>query len=208
MVRQLGQIPEFARKSPVQTRAQHTVETLLDTAAQVLEQEGERGFTTNRVAAAAGFSIGTLYQYFPNKTAMLAALASRERRRVEATLAKALADSDAADAEAVIRIIVRTCLAALGRRHRARRILTVQVLRFDLAPGLMRGLMDGLGQTMAEAIAARGGAVLSSTEIFVLAHAITGTIRAAIVQEHAALGSPAFEDALVRLGARFVAATR
>lgn len=64
------------RKLPSQQRSRGTVETLLEAAAQVFSREGATA-TTNRIAERAGLSIGTLYQYFPNKEAMLHALAER-----------------------------------------------------------------------------------------------------------------------------------
>ncbi|MFD3747727.1 TetR/AcrR family transcriptional regulator [Nocardia sp. NPDC058633] len=64
------------RKLPRQQRSRITVDTLLEAAAQVFSREGATA-TTNRIAERAGLSIGTLYQYFPNKQAMLHALAER-----------------------------------------------------------------------------------------------------------------------------------
>ena len=78
---------ELHRKTPVQERSKQTIETILDAATQVLQVEGEERFTTNRVAEKSGFSIGTLYQYFPNKNAIVEALAERERIAIEATVA-------------------------------------------------------------------------------------------------------------------------
>ena len=62
------------RKKPSQTRALRTVETLFEAAIRILASEGEAGFTTNRIAERAGFSIGTLYQYFPSKEAIVVAM--------------------------------------------------------------------------------------------------------------------------------------
>ncbi|MDQ3265402.1 MAG: TetR/AcrR family transcriptional regulator [Myxococcota bacterium] len=62
------------RKRPSQERARATVEALLQAAAQVLEAEGEEGLNTNKIAERAGVSIGTLYQYFPNKESLLMGL--------------------------------------------------------------------------------------------------------------------------------------
>jgi AcrR family transcriptional regulator len=66
------------RRSPQQARSRATWEAIVEAAAQVLERDGAAGFNTNAVAERAGVSIGTLYQYFPDKQAILAAAAKRE----------------------------------------------------------------------------------------------------------------------------------
>jgi len=63
------------RKLPSQPRSEETVEAILQAAAQVFERHGYAAGTTNRIAERAGVSIGTVYQYFPNKDAILVALA-------------------------------------------------------------------------------------------------------------------------------------
>ena len=65
------------RKAPQQTRSQETVEAIVSAAARVLAKTGWAGFTTNKVAAIAGVSIGSLYQYFPNKAALVLAIKRR-----------------------------------------------------------------------------------------------------------------------------------
>lgn len=62
------------RKLPKQARSQTTVEAILEAAAQIFERHGYAAGTTNRIAERAGVSIGSLYQYFPNKDAILVAL--------------------------------------------------------------------------------------------------------------------------------------
>lgn len=62
------------RKVPTQKRAQETVSAILDAAAHVIAKEGYEGLTTNRVAERAGVSVGSLYQYFPGKEALVLAL--------------------------------------------------------------------------------------------------------------------------------------
>ncbi|MES2489981.1 MAG: TetR/AcrR family transcriptional regulator [Pseudomonadota bacterium] len=66
------------KKRPAQPRAKATVTAMLDAAAQILEREGYDGVTTNHVAEAAGVSIGSLYEYFPNKQSIIAAALARE----------------------------------------------------------------------------------------------------------------------------------
>jgi AcrR family transcriptional regulator len=65
-----------ARK-PLQARAQFTRQALIDAAAQVLKSHGYESFNTNRVAETAGVSIGSLYQYFPDKQALIEAIVVR-----------------------------------------------------------------------------------------------------------------------------------
>ncbi len=69
---------EKTRKIPTQRRSHATIEVVLEAAAQLLESAGEAGFNTNALAERAGVSVGTLYRYFPNKQAILAALGRRE----------------------------------------------------------------------------------------------------------------------------------
>ncbi len=66
------------RRSPRQARSRATWEAIVEAAAQILERRGPAGFNTNEVAERAGVSIGTLYQYFADKHAILAAAARRE----------------------------------------------------------------------------------------------------------------------------------
>ena len=65
------------RNAPRQQRSRETYERVLDVAAKTFEELGYSGTTTNKVAEAAGISIGTLYHYFPDKDALLYSLAER-----------------------------------------------------------------------------------------------------------------------------------
>jgi AcrR family transcriptional regulator len=67
------------RKKPAQSRSAATYEAIVEAAARILERSGHARFTTNEVADLAGVSIGSLYQYFPNKDAVTRALMEREQ---------------------------------------------------------------------------------------------------------------------------------
>jgi AcrR family transcriptional regulator len=67
------------RKVPQQSRAEYTVAAILEAAAGILETRGMEGLNTNLVAQLAGVSVGSLYQYFTNKDALIVALCLREK---------------------------------------------------------------------------------------------------------------------------------
>jgi AcrR family transcriptional regulator len=78
------------RKKPLQARSQATVDAILQAATYILTAKGWEGFTTNRVAERAGVNIASLYQYFPNKEAILAELQARHRDQVRALVPRIL----------------------------------------------------------------------------------------------------------------------
>jgi AcrR family transcriptional regulator len=79
------------RKTPQQNRAQTMVILILEAATRVLARESLAGFNTNRVAQVAGISIGSLYQYFPNKSALMAALIERAQNDLAQSLEQLVA---------------------------------------------------------------------------------------------------------------------
>jgi AcrR family transcriptional regulator len=85
--------PISSRKQPQQARSSGLVAAILEAAIHVLAKEGAQRFTTARVAEKAGVSVGSLYQYFPNKAAILFRLQSDEWRRTSDLLRAILEDS-------------------------------------------------------------------------------------------------------------------
>jgi AcrR family transcriptional regulator len=83
------------RKRPRQARSTQLVADILEGAARVLVRHGAHHFTTGRVAEAAGISVGSLYQYFPNKEAILFRLQADEWRQTMGGLQRILGDAKA-----------------------------------------------------------------------------------------------------------------
>ncbi len=85
------------RKLPRQERSEATVAVILEAAARVLGERSLDGFNTNRVAEVAGVSVGSVYQYFPNKAALVTALITRAQaelaQAIEACIEKSAAKS-------------------------------------------------------------------------------------------------------------------
>lgn len=90
--------PATMRKRPRQARSRATVETIVQAGARVLGRRGWSGFTTNEAAEVAGVSIGSLYQYFPNKLALVDAIRRRHFDDVLAVLDRAAASPHRAEA--------------------------------------------------------------------------------------------------------------
>ena len=173
-----------ARRSPRQGRSKATVDAILEAATRILEA-GET-FTTNHVAARAGVSVGTLYQYFPDKAAILHALATRERvAMAEATGVAMKAGVDPA------RAAIRAQLAAFDGRHTARRAVLEAILREPAVPGMADKVDAGVAPFV------RDGE--RPVHAFVLSRAIMGVVRAAVLEGSPLLGTPDLEEALVRL---------
>jgi AcrR family transcriptional regulator len=82
------------RKTPRQARALATVGTILDATALVLVDEGYEHATTNRIAERAGVSIGSLYQYFPNREAVIGALNDRTEAKLSNAIWHAISESE------------------------------------------------------------------------------------------------------------------
>ena len=82
-----------SRRRPKQARSNDLVSAILQAAIQVLAKEGARRFTTPRVAERAGVSVGSIYQYFPNKASILFRLQSDEWQQTSAMLSEILQDA-------------------------------------------------------------------------------------------------------------------
>jgi AcrR family transcriptional regulator len=121
--------PLDARKQPVQRRSAATVDAILEAAARILESAGFAGYTTNAIAALAGVSVGSLYQYFPNRDALTAALIERESAPLLAEVDIAAA---APNCETALRGLIRAAVAHQMRRPELARLLDFEERRLPL----------------------------------------------------------------------------
>ena len=110
------------RKKPRQTRSRVMADNIVEASARVLSERGAAGFTTNHVAERAGVSIGSLYQYFPNKAALLMAVLERENAGTLAALDEVLGNSKLT-AEERIRVAIERFLATEAGESKLRRAL-------------------------------------------------------------------------------------
>lgn len=114
------------RKTPVQARAKVTWNVILDAAAQVLLRRGYEKATTDRIAERAGVSIGSIYEYFPNKESIFAALMLRWNEERWEVLS-AFQDEEVVGLEASVRATVRARIAATLLNPRLNSALNLEV---------------------------------------------------------------------------------
>lgn len=132
-------MPHFGpRKQPRQARSSDTVEVILESAARILETEGLERVTTNRVAENAGVSVGSLYQYFPNKQSILAELVRREQRVLLADVTALCSDVDRHGIEEFTRRLVK-----IGMKHQFGRLrLASELEHVEAVLPLQKGAQD------------------------------------------------------------------
>ena len=101
-----------ARRQPQQRRARETVEAVLDAVVRVLKKHGVDGVTTNRIAEAAGVSIGSVYQYFPDKRAIFTALHDRHVDQISRLVESRLVEHAASSLEQFVVALVEALVTA------------------------------------------------------------------------------------------------
>lgn len=143
------------RKTPLQARSRDTYDTILEATARILETKGLEAANTNAIAERAGISVGSLYQYFPGKTAIFAELIRRNDAATAEGLAELVATTAGQDLAARLRVLVRAAVAQQFARPRLARIL------------------DYLEATLGadEALAAADERIVASIEALLRAHA-------------------------------------
>lgn len=147
------------RRKPVQGRARATVERVLAAAAAVIEEGGVAAGTTDRIAERAGVSVGTLYQYFPSKEAVLSALLDSElaqtTRRLQAWVGSALANRPGL--RDALADLVGDVLAQRAERPRLRSLLLEEAVHSPVLRERVLAAEAEAGRTLAGWLAAVHG---------------------------------------------------
>lgn len=134
---------EKPRKQPKQARSQAMVESILAAAARVLAQRGYARTNTNLVAEAAGISVGSLYQYFPNKDALFVALHKRHEQHMqsllETSLSQLLAQGQLLSLRQAIASLIRTWIQIHQLEPELHRTLEAEFAFFEPDEDLSSG---------------------------------------------------------------------
>ena len=196
-----AQTVDLTRRKPRQVRALDTIEVILEATARILQKEGPAALNTNYIAERAGISVGTLYQYFANKVAILVAMARREIANDAAAVLKAISEAAQGSDIDPVRLALRALITAFGKRRVARRVafeaLFGEGLGNELATSVQK-VAQLLGERSDRLLPARTRPV-TPTNLFIITRAVSGIMRAASQEESPLLGTPEFEDELVHL---------
>jgi AcrR family transcriptional regulator len=141
MPRKISNLP---RKEASQGRSRATVEALLDATARVLVREGYDRTSTNRVAQIAGVSVGSLYQYFPSKEALVAAVIERHNNEMMQIVRQALGKVALSPIEIAARELVSVMINAHRVDPKLHRILAEQTPRVGRLQNIERVEQEAL----------------------------------------------------------------
>ena len=108
----VAQAKASVRRRPQQRRARDTVEAVLDAVIRLLKREGTAAITTNRIAEVAGVSIGSVYQYFPDKRAIFTALHTRHVEQIDRVIQSTLVNHAASSMEELLRAMIEAMIDA------------------------------------------------------------------------------------------------
>jgi len=117
----------FIRRRPKQRRSRETVEAVLDAVIRLLKRHGSDAITTNRIAEVAGVSIGSVYQYFPDKRAIFTALHQRHVDQIDRLVQNTLVEHAASSLEDLIRAMVEAMIEAHAPDPELYELLMMQV---------------------------------------------------------------------------------
>jgi len=140
-------------RRPRQKRARQTVEAILEAVTRILKRHGAGAVTTNRIAETAGVSIGSLYQYFRDRRAILLALRDRHVAEMAGLVERALLASAGGDLEETLRGLLEAMVEAHARDHE---LYTLLLLELPQDAAGDDGLDQRLGQALRLALAAHG----------------------------------------------------
>ena len=180
------QVRTTPRKRPRQDRSRATVDTILEATARVLVERGFDGLTTNLVADAAGVSIGSLYQYFPNKAALVGALIERHVDHMSALLLAELTRVAQLPVAAAIRSVVEAMIRAHAVQPELHRVLTEQVPRVGRMGKLRE--VEAITQRMVAGLLAHRKSELAITDPDMASFVLVSSIEA--ITHRAALLTP------------------
>ncbi|CAE6714694.1 hypothetical protein R69619_01253 [Paraburkholderia nemoris] len=171
------------RKSPSQARSSSTLEMVLEATVQVILQDGPKKLTTTRVAYRAGFSVGTVYQYYANKDSLLYAIVQRHLQRVASAVETACLGLHKSSLDRMVVGFVDSFFAASTARDSEARALYLVWPELDTSE-LVQGTYRRLESATVAMLASSGRFELEQLPVvaFMLTSTLVGSTRLAFEQ--------------------------
>ena len=200
------------RKSASQERSRQTVDALLEATARVLIKEGYDRASTNRIAEVAGVSIGSLYQYFPSKEALVAAVIDRHTQEVSQVTRNALVKVAARPIEVAAREFVSLAIDAHRVNPKLHGVLAEQIPRVGRLENIEANVREGYALVRGYLEAHRDEIDVADLDLaaFVLVTVVEALTHAAVLRRPDILtGEKArqFVDDVTRLVVRYLRAS-
>lgn len=194
------------RKRPRQDRAVQTVDALVEATGQVLSRVGRDGITTTGVATRAGVSVGSLYQYFPNKEALLASYCERRFQRDVEMMFHIVSRDDGTDPRALLRETAGAMVRACREEQELYRELADVIPLVDQTVEMQEALARSV--EVAAAFLATRPAMIGDRDPLLAATLMIHGLRSALfaVARHAPekLHEPQLEESLARAAAGYL----
>ncbi len=193
--------PHQPRKAPRQKRSQETVDAILAATARILAREGLEKATTNHIAAKAGVSVGSLYQYFPNKESLVRALNDRHTREILELLTRRFGEVREAPMAQAVEAIVR----AMVEVHRVDPELHRVLVQATPAVGALeetRRLEEAAARMLVAFFEARAGELRPldfELSAFLLVHTVEALTHAVVLEHPRLLKDEAFIEETSRM---------
>jgi len=197
---------DMKRKTHRSPKALFTIEAIYEATAQFFESKNIKKISTNKIAEKSGYSIGTLYRYFPNKERLMISMAYHERDKVLKLIENSLAEIENEPLEILIRRIVKILLGAFSGRKIIRKHLMIEIFK----SGQLNVFMDAQDEIIRYIL--KRMETLSHDEIrppspemaYVLSRSVMGVIRSMVIEDSQRWGDPLIEEELVQLIRRYI----
>jgi AcrR family transcriptional regulator len=194
------------RKSAKQERSVATVNAILAATARVLVREGYDRANTNRIAETAGVSIGSLYQYFPSKEALVAALIDQHAEEMIEVMGKTFAMAAGQPPRIAAEIMVRSLILAHRVDPKLHKVLMEQVPRVGRLSRMSN--VTTRGTALVRAYFEANGCLLRKVDVdvaaFVVVNSVEALTHAAVVDHPEYLESDTLIDEMTELVVRYV----
>jgi AcrR family transcriptional regulator len=189
------------RKAPEQDRSRATVEAIVEAAAHILIKHGYDAFTTNRVAEKAGVSIGSLYQYFPNKDALLSELMRRHIVEIERGVEEMAALARTAPLAEVIRAGIEQNVRSHLIDPALHRVLSEELPRLGPLDWKVAFIerMEARIRGMLEARKSEIAVADIDVAVYIVTRTVEAVVHNAVCEKPKALASGALAEELTRM---------